>query len=228
MVAGDMMAYTTNENSTKDGRDIVCDWHNTPLRGADGEIVAIMSMAQEVTERARTEEKLIQSQSLLGETEHLSHIGSWSWNVEKDEAYWSDEHYRIFGVSPQEKVLKYDRVISCIHPDDRAAFQHRVAQALQDLEPYDHFLRVLHPDGTTRFVHARSQVVRNEAGKPVRMFGTSQDVTERRRNEEAIEQSHRRFQAVFENSLDGILLMDDAGRYVDVNPSMCQLLGYQP
>ena len=106
------------------------------------------------------------------------------------------------------------------------AFQHRVAQALRDLEPYDYLLRALHPDGTTRVVHSRSQVVCNEAGKPVRMFGTAQDITERRRDEEAIEQSHRRFQAVFENSLDGILLMDDTGRYVDVNPSMCQLLGY--
>ena len=66
VVAGDMMAYATNENITKDGRAIVCDWHNTPLRGSDGEIVAIMSMAQDVTERARTEEKLIQSQSLAG------------------------------------------------------------------------------------------------------------------------------------------------------------------
>ena len=65
-----------------------------------------------------------------------------------------------------------------------------------------------------------------ETGKPTRILGTAEDITERRRNAEAIEQCRRRFQAVFENSLDGILLMDDAGHFVDANPSMCQLLGY--
>ena len=53
-----------------------------------------------------------------------------------------------------------------------------------------------------------------------------QDITERTNAEEAIDESRRRFQAVFENCLDGILLIDDAGRYVDVNPAICQLLGY--
>jgi PAS domain S-box-containing protein len=226
LVAGDMTAHGTNENITKDGRIILCEWHNTPLRDTDGEVVAIMAMAQDVTERVRTEEKLIQSQSLLAEAEHLAHIGSWSWDIVNDRVFWSDEHYRIYGLRPQEMPMTYDRVLSCIHPDDRAGIQDKVDQAFRDLEPHECWLRTLSPDGTTRVVHARSQAVCDEAGKLTRMFGTSQDITERRRNEEAIEQSHRRFQAVFENSLDGILLMDDSGRLVDVNPSIFQLLGY--
>jgi PAS domain S-box-containing protein len=226
LVAGDMIAHGTYENITKDGRIILCEWHNTPLRDADGEVVAIMAMAQDVTERARTEEKLTQSQSLLAEAEHLCHVGSWSWEIANDRVFWSDEHYRIYGLRPQEMPMTYDRVFSCIHPDDRAAVQDKVDQAFRGLEPYECCLRTLSPDGTTRVVHARAQVVCDEAGNLTRMFGTSQDITEQRRNEEAIEQSHRRFQAVFENSLDGILLMDDTGRLVDVNPSICQLLGY--
>ncbi len=69
-------------------------------------------------------------------------------------------------------------------------------------------------------------MVLDEAHHPVRMFGTCQDITDRRRADAAIEENRRRFQAVFENSLDGILLMDDAERFVDGNPAICQLLGY--
>ena len=75
-------------------------------------------------------------------------------------------------------------------------------------------------------MHSRGQVVFDKHGQPIRMAGTIQDISERRRDEDALLQSRGRFQAIFENSLDGILLMDDVGRLVDGNTAICQLLGY--
>jgi len=62
LVSGDMTAHAVNENCTKDGRTIVCEWCNTPLRDADGKVVAILGMAQDVTELQRVEEALRQGQ----------------------------------------------------------------------------------------------------------------------------------------------------------------------
>jgi len=226
LASGDMIAHATSENVTRDGHIILCEWHNTPLRDADGEVTAILAMAQDVTERTQTEEKLGRSESLLAEAQHLAHIGSWNWDIVSNKSFWSDEHYRIFGLRPQEMAMTYERFLSLVHPDDRVIVQNKVDQAFQDHQPYECCLRALRRDGTVRVLQSRAQVVFDEDDKPVRMFGTVQDITEQRRAEEAIEESRRRFQAVFENSLDGILLVDNAGRYVDGNPAMCQLLGY--
>jgi PAS domain S-box-containing protein len=80
--------------------------------------------------------------------------------------------------------------------------------------------------GVNQTVLTTKTPFRDESGRVVGLVGISRDITERRRNEEAIEESQRRFRAIFENSLDWFLLADDSGRYIEVNPAACQGLGY--
>jgi len=72
------MAYSINRNVTKDGRSILCEWHNTPLRDAAGEVIAVMSMVQDVTERKQVQaerERLLESERLARtEAERATHI----------------------------------------------------------------------------------------------------------------------------------------------------------
>jgi len=94
LASGELITHATSENVNKDGRTILCEWHITPVRDADGAVTAILGMAQDVTERTKNEEKLGRSESLLAEAQHLAHIGSWSWDIASGEVLWSDELYR--------------------------------------------------------------------------------------------------------------------------------------
>ncbi len=144
----------------------------------------------------RAEERLRSKDSLLAEAQSLAHIGSWNWDIVSDTVVWSDEHYRIFGVTPQEIVMTYEGILSHIHPDDRETVVEKVRQALEGRKTYECCLRALHPDGTVRYVQSRGQATFDEDGKPVRMFGTALDITERKRAEEALRDSAARLQVL--------------------------------
>ncbi len=230
--AGDMDAHSVNENRTRDGRLITCEWFNTPLRNSEGRVTGVISLAQDVSERRRAEEKLRWSEALLAEAERLAHVGSWSWDVTSDTVLWSEEHYHIFGLQPNETGMTYHRVLSRIHPDDRATLRNVIDQSLRERQPFECRLRALHDDGTVRLVQSRGRVVFDEGGKPVRIFGTVQDITDQTLAREALEASRRRFQTVFQNSLDlnstgeAIYDMDLDGRCTFCNRACLRLLGY--
>jgi two-component system, NarL family, sensor histidine kinase UhpB len=194
--AGEMLTCATSQNLTKTGRIIVCEWHKNPVRNADGKVTAVLAMAEDVTERAQNAEKLRRRESELAEAEHLAHIGSWNWDIASDRVVWSDEHYLIFGLRPQDGGMTYQRVLSHVQPDDVAIVQGKVSEALRDRQPFDFCFRAVHPDGTVRIVRSRGQVVFDELGQPVGMSGTAQDVTERRRVEEAMRDSAARLEVL--------------------------------
>ncbi|WP_406696301.1 PAS domain S-box protein [Singulisphaera sp. Ch08] len=164
-------------------------------------------------------------EALLAEAQQLAHVGSWNWDLVSGTVLWSDEQYRIFGLRPQEMVMTYDRVLSHVHPDDRATFHRVVDQASRNHQPFEFSFRALHRDGTFRVVLSRGQVELDGDGKPVRMFGAVQDITERTQTEDALRSSERRFRAVFEGALDGMIVADNDGRFVDANPAACSLYG---
>jgi PAS domain S-box-containing protein len=114
----------------------------------------------------------------LQRAEELAGVGNWSWDVKSDTVHWSNQVYRTFGVNPRKKVT-YDSYLSLIHPKDRKITEQTVREALADYQPYSLVHRVKRPDGTIVWVHSLGEVLLDTAGKPVRLFGTTQDVTER-------------------------------------------------
>jgi PAS domain S-box-containing protein len=144
---------------------------------------------RDVTDRKRAEEKLRHSEALLAEAQQLAHVGSWNWDLVADVVTWSDETFRIFDQKPGDGAPTFDRFVSLVHPDDRATVRRVVDESLRDRRPFDFHFRALRADGAVRVAHSRGQLVLNEAGEPVRMFGTVQDVTERHELEAALRQA---------------------------------------
>lgn len=133
-------------------------------------------------------QQLKQSEEKLNEAQHLARIGSWEWNIDDNTIEWSDELYNIYGMNRENFDANYENYLKSIHPDDRERVNELVQQAYQDYQPLDFFHRIILPSGEVRILHGKGGVYLNTNGEIIRMFGTAQDVTERKKNEETLNQ----------------------------------------
>lgn len=148
--------------------------------------VKLSGTVQDITERVKAGEALRISEASLANAQRIAHIGNWDWNIPANELRWSDEIYRIFGVAPQEFGATYDAFIDYVHPDDREFVGRAVSDALLGKKPYSIDHRIVLSGGAEKIVHEQAEVIFDEAGRAVKMSGTVQDVTERKRAEEEV------------------------------------------
>lgn len=132
----------------------------------------------------------------LQEAQALTNIGSWQWDVASGVLVWSDELYRIYGLDPNTHEASFEDFMSRIHPEDQEWVQELIRNAYTDGKFFDFEHRIVLPDKQERFLHGKGEVVKDKAGQTVRMYGTSQDVTERKQAEEALKLSNKRFQTL--------------------------------
>jgi len=131
-----------------------------------------------------------ESERKLEESQRLAHVGYWERDTDTDVITWSDETYRIFGLQPQERILNLAQLPELVHPQDQQIVVEAVAAALRGGPRYDVEYRVVRPNGEVRLVHSQGDVMRDDSGRPRRMFGTVQDITERKRAEQRLVAQH--------------------------------------
>jgi PAS domain S-box-containing protein len=136
---------------------------------------------------------LRESEARLAEAQRIAHVGHWEFNLGTRHVTWSDETYRIFGLAPEEGTVAFTRFQELVHSEDRPRIVAAVAEALRGGPRYDVEYRVVRPNDEVRIVHSRGDVVSDESGQPRRMFGTIQDITDRKRAEEDLRESERRY-----------------------------------
>ena len=167
-----------------------------------------------------------ESERKLEEAQRLTHVGYWDRDLDTGLITWSDETYRIYGVSMEERVITLDRVQELMHSEDRPMVFEAVSAALRGASRYNVEYRVIRPDGELRFVHSQADVMWDESGRPRRMFGTVQDITERKRAEEELRAAETRFRTYVDHATDALFVHDDQRKVVDVNRQACESLGY--
>mgnify|MGYP000860137653 FL=1 len=142
-----------------------------------------------VEERTEQLEKaynsLKESEKGLAEAQKMAHIGNWEWDIITEEAYWSDELYRIFGRNLEEPYPTYQEILNYVHPSDRDYVNNSVNRAMNG-KPYSIDYRILSADGEERIVHMQSEVIFDEKKTPIRLKGIVQDITERKKAEKAL------------------------------------------
>ena len=128
-------------------------WYEVGVYRSGQDSVAILS--QDITERKRAEDQLRQAERTksrlsdrLSESQRLARIGSWEWDLQTNDVWWSEEIYRIFGVSPTEYVPDFEANGRFIHPEDYETYAQAFDQALRSGEPLDFDVRLITADGS--------------------------------------------------------------------------------
>ena len=145
----------------------------------------------DTTDRNQTEAALRASEAMLKRTEAIAHVGSWEWDVATDTVQWSDELFRIFQRNLTEGAPSFAEHPALYHPDDLERLQRAVEAALNEGSPYELELRAFRKDGATRVGLARGYAEKKPGQCAVRLFGSFEDITERKQLEERVRQSQK-------------------------------------
>jgi len=148
------------------------------------------TLQAESRERRHAENQLRQSESYLAEAQRLTHTGSWVWDVAgRDALHLSEEWYRIYGFDPEGGTPGWEQRLQRIHPEDRPKWQEAIDRAVAEKSHYDLEFRILYPGGEVKYIHTVGHPVLDAAGDLVQFVGSSTDITERKRADEALRQA---------------------------------------
>jgi PAS domain S-box-containing protein len=178
---------STNENITKDGRTISCEWFNTPLIERDGRTIGVASLILDITERKRAQEALRESEMSLRETQRIARLGSYLLDVASGSWSSSDVLDKVFGID-EAYERSVEGWLALVHPDDRTMMSDYFRnEVLAQGRTFDKEYRIVrHNDQAECWVHGFGKLECDVEGHPLKMHGTIQDVTERRQAEEEI------------------------------------------
>jgi formate hydrogenlyase transcriptional activator len=202
--------------------------HAISQRDADGRVVKWFGSSIDIEDRKRAEEALRQSEAYLAEGQKLVHAGSWALDLASDKyVYVSEEDLRIWGFDPRDGSPAGEAVFQRIHPDDREKWKEKFECALREKVDSSDEYRIVLPDGTVKHIHTIRHPVLNDAGDLVKLVGTSIDITERKRAEEALRESETLFRMFVDHAADAFFMLDfEQGTIIDVNRCACESLGY--
>jgi PAS domain S-box-containing protein len=183
--------------------------------------IVLYSIIHDITERKQMEESLRKSEALLKQTQQISRVGGWEYDVAGQRVTWTDEVYRIFDVDSDYNPNNIEQAISFFSGQDQTVMARSFKSAVEAGEAYDLELRLDSARGIKKWVRATGQAER-AAGKIVRVFGHIMDITERKQAEIDREQYFK----FFTTSADLMCIADPNGCFKKTNPACREMLGY--
>lgn len=161
------------------------------VNDTDGKTRRIVGVAADVTERRKAQQELSRRERELEEAQRIAQIGSWEADLAGKNALWSNEQFRLLGMEPQSQDLTFEDYLAMLHPEDRENLRSTAQKATQEGGEFTFEHRIIRKDGKTRWMHGRAETIKDAAGRPVRLRGTNQDITQQKEIEQQLRQSQK-------------------------------------
>jgi|GEM_PF-889114 len=184
----------------------------------------MMAFCENITERKKAEEKLQLDEERLKLAQSISQVGIWDFDVSSGELFWDEVICRISGVSFELRP-SLENFFKIVHPDDLEFVKESIQGALEG-KPFDIEMRILRPDGTERVVNSMGELKGDSQGKPHRLFGIVQDITERKKAEQALIEAKDRTQSYLDIADVMIVVISADQNTVLANKKALKVLGY--
>ena len=215
-------------NKTKDGTRIPIELSITPLKDKQGKIIAQIGITTDISDRIQAEKIIKDHEANLKQAQQIAKLGYYSFNIKTGSWTNSDELNEIFGIN---KKFKRDITgwIQIIHPD----FQETMSKYFQDniLQQHQNFDKeykiISLKTRQEKWVHGLGTLKFDEKNNPIEMFGTIQDITDRKSTEEALLDSEIKYRQFFMDDLTGDYLSTREGKIIDCNPQFLKIFGFK-
>jgi PAS domain S-box-containing protein len=194
---------------------------------SEGILKRLIGTSRDITDSKQTELALRESEEKVRLATVATELGMWFWDLKTDDLVWTDQCKALFGLSPETK-MSYELLLNCLHPDDRQRTHAAVTRALDEKVEYDIEYRSVWPDGTIHWIAAKGRGFYDAEGRAVRMIGTAQDISKRKWAEFELQRREEELRFIFERAAVGVATLDLEGRWLKVNQSLCDLVGYTP
>jgi len=168
----------------------------------DGRFEKAYVVSRDVTKSKLAEDALRESECRLRLALDVAKMGHWRYDCSTGAVEWYGGHGDLFGIPEHAFGRTLEAVQEMVHPDDRARGEEAIRNAVENNVPFDNLYRVVHPDGSIHWLHSFGRLSRGENGQPSHLFGVTQDVTDRIRNEE--ERARMREQIQHSQRMDSI------------------------
>ncbi|WP_051979020.1 PAS domain-containing protein [Edaphobacter aggregans] len=182
----------------------------------------------EIRVKERTSE-LLRANEALEEAQQVAHLGYWEWDFATDRVIWSDEMYRIYGLHPQERPMDLAAIREFVHPEDQDFVFRTAEEAIRGAGRPDVEHRIVRPSGEVRVIRSQGDLKRDASGRPYQMFGLTQDISDRKRAEEALRRSEAYLAAAQRVTHTGSWVWNVADRSaVHLSEEFYRLCGWDP
>lgn len=196
---------------------------------SQGQPEGMLGVSFDITERWLSQVQLAQTEARWKHALEGSGAGVWDWSITDDKVLFSDQLVRMLGFEPEEFQPHLSEWADRVHPEDRDQVFKEIDALLDGSKPeYRSEHRMLCKDGSWKWVLDRGTVIeRDNEGHAIRAIGTHSDISWRKEAEIALRMSEERFHNAFDTAPIGMALVGLDGRWLEVNDSLCELLGYQ-